>query len=290
LLHDSVLAAALSDRMGHTVLVVMGPPDPDTTDVQLADFDFSKPPGPGFQTVSHPDGIAIRDVSDSYVPALFLKVSEGDFTGWNGSVPLVQLTAVAALIESPPSASADAGGRASTAQPHGPSSITVERGSPDPALLRIALFAEHQWVQTGSIGGSGVPVVLWGGTDSSGDSGVVLRVKTLHLSDLVIVAWSRDPNATTAHRLAPDAPDFPFAFVYYGPDGGRVGVVAPPGVTTAGLVVDGVDVGEERVDASGFASMLVGGQYGLLADQTLEVDLFDASNHQVSRVPVTPYA
>jgi len=55
-------------------------------------------------------------------------------------------------------------------------------------------------------------------------------------------------------------------------------------------VVDGVDLGVNQVDSNGFTSLSVGHQYGVLAEQTLAVDLFDASGRQISRVPVTPSA
>jgi hypothetical protein len=127
---------------------------------------------------------------------------------------------------------------------------------------------------------------LWGGGDKVSTQIVVLRVRTLHLADLVVVAWSGQPSADAEYRLPPDAPDYPFGFLYPGNDGGRVGVLTPLGVTKAVLYVDGVPQGAVPVDATGFASMRINGQFSTPADQTFIVQLFDASGLQVTTVTV----
>lgn len=281
LLHESVLAAVLSDPAGHSVLVVIGPPE--TTAVQLTDLDFSKSGGIDVASVQQQNGIAVRDVTGRYIPALSLKVTEGSYIGWNGDVPSIQLTT---SVRGGPS-----GGTSSTpGVASGPDlpPIPVQRGKPDPELLQYALEVELAWARTGELSAGGQAVVLWGGTDSDGTKLVVVRVRTLHLADLVIVVWSGGGLSDGEYLLAPDAPDYPIGFAYASNKGAHVGVLAPPGVSAAELVVDGVPTGAEPVDATGFASMAVTGQYGTLAEQTFVVRMYDSSHRQVTTAQVPP--
>jgi hypothetical protein len=52
------------------------------------------------------------------------------------------------------------------------------------------------------------------------------------------------------------------------------------------LEVDGVEGPAVTVDANGFASMRVTGQTGLLAEQSLQVNLYDSAGHIVRTLPV----
>jgi hypothetical protein len=295
-LRNDVVAAAVADTQGHDVLLVIGPPN--TKSVELAGAE-SNVPLDQFAALPVDDGIVVDDISGAYVPALQLHVFATAAEVWNGPVPEVQLAgafgigapSVTAAPATPGAAPASSSGvavapSAATSDPT-IKRVVVERGQPDPSLLGTALAAERQYVVTGTFEASGLPVVVWAGTDLSGTVGVLLRVKTLHLSDLLIAVWANAPGDATAYRLAPDAPDTPIAIQYDGAAGASVGVLAPHGITQVGLVVDGADVGVSQVGANGFATLLVGKQYGVLAEQTLAVDLFDANGRQISREPVT---
>jgi len=279
LLHTSVIAAAVADPAGHDELVVIAPPE--TTDVQLGDFDFSKPPGPGFVPIVHTDGIAVTDVSRDYVPALLLQVHVRDFTAWQGPVPIVQLGGAAVAVPSAPVLVFHGPHRAPSASPSPVTPmITVERGHPDIPLLRDALTVQRSWEQTGALP-PGEPVVLWGGTDPSGSSVVVLRVKTLHLADLLVVVYSDAPSEDVDYRLAPDAPDFPLAFVYHNAAGSRVGVLTPLGVTNAAILRGGGAQTDVGVDATGFAS-IPAPSAAELQDPALRIALYDQGGRVVA--------
>jgi hypothetical protein len=267
----TVLSTALADPAGHTVLVVIAPPG--AAEMQLEDTDFSKPPGPGFQPLPSTNSVAIKDVSGSYVPSLILRVRVGT---------------LAELIE-----------HIDTQQLVGTSPTAPQRGTANPDLLAAALADADDWRRTGAFAAPSGTVVLWGGTDARGTDVVVLRLKTLHLSDLLVVAWSGPPQQQFADhlrqgdgvpphqggvfRLPPDVSDFPLVFGY---GDALIGVVVPSGVAKTSLVVDGVEGPQAAVDANGFASMTVTGQTGLLAEQTLQVDLYDASGHVVRTLPM----
>jgi hypothetical protein len=292
--NGDVVVAAVADTQGHDVLIVLGPPD--TSNVLLAGADANAPLEQ-FTSLPVDDGVVINDISGVYVPALQVQVFASGTPIWAGQVPSVQLAATVGIkaslsvgaAGSTPASSSGTGVTSATSDPS-INAVVVERGEPDPGLLDTALAAERQYVVTGTLAASGMPVVVWAGTDSSGTKGVLLRAKTLHLSDLLIAVWGNDPNKATGYRLAPDAPDAPIIFQYDGVAGASVGVLAPHGVTQVGLVVDGADIGVSQVDSDGFATLLVGKQYGVLAEQTLAVDLFDAKGRQISREPVTPSA
>lgn len=267
----TVLATALADRAGHTELVVIAPPA--AADMQIEGTDFSKPPGPGFQPLPSTNGVAIKDVSGSYVPSLILQVHAGT---------------LAVLVD-----------HIDTQQLVGSSPTAPQRGTTNPDLLAAALADADNWRRTGAFAAPSGTVVLWGGTDARGTDVVVLRLKTLHLSDLLVVAWSGPPQQQfadhlrqgdgvpphqgAAFRLPPDVTDFPLVFGY---GDALVGVVVPSGVAKTSLVVDGVEGPQVAVDANGFASMTVSGQTGLLGEQTLQVDLYDASGHVVRTLPM----
>ena len=267
----TVLATALSDAAGHTELVVIAPPA--AAEMQIEGTDFSKPPGPGFQPLPSTNGVAIKDVSDSYVPSLILRVHAGT---------------LAVLVD-----------HIDTQQLVGSSPTAPQRGTANPDLLAAALADADDWRRTGAFAAPSGTVVLWGGTDARGTDVVVLRLKTLHLSDLLVVAWSGPPQQQFADhlrqgdglpphqggvfRLPPDVTDFPLVFGY---GDALVGVVVPSGVAKTSLVVDGVEGPQVAVGANGFASMTVTGQTGLLGEQTLQVDLYDASGHVVRTLPM----
>lgn len=293
---SELVTGAVADTAGHDVLFVLGPPD--TTSVELAGAKTSAPLEQLFPVPVN-DGLVVDDISGVYVPGLQLRVVAGGATIWDGQVPAVQLAGMFGVDVPPVSTtsttaavSPSSPGVAPSAAANDPTikTVVVERGQPDPKLLDTALAAEHQYVVTGALEATGMPVVVWAGTDSSGVAGVLLRAKTLHLSDLLIAVWANAPGVATAYRLAPDAPDAPIVFQYAGVAGASVGVLAPHGITQVGLVVDGADIGVSQVDSDGFATLLVGQQYGVLAEQTLSVDLFDAKGRQISREPVTPSA
>jgi hypothetical protein len=261
LLHGTVIAAALSDPQGHSALVVIGPPE--TTSVLLSDTGADNFYDQSFATIGQDDGIAVRDVSQKYLPSLFVKLFEGQQLGWNRPVPVVQL-----------------GKREPDLPP-----VTVERGTPDAAVLARALDTEADWARTGELNAGGQAVVLWGGSDDRGEQLVVLRVKTLHLADLLIVAWS---DGDGEYLLRPDVPDYPIGFAYPTEKGARVGVLTAPGVASATLVEDGVVTDSAPVDPTGFASLEVNRPYPALPQRSFVVRLYDATGRQVSELPVPP--
>lgn len=259
--HGAVIAAALSDPDGHSVLVVIGPPE--TTRIMLTDSGPAEVADASFDAVSQNGGIAVRDVSRNYLPFLFMRVFEGADLAWNRGVPVIQL-----------------GKREPDLPP-----VTVERGAPDPAVLARAMRIEADWARTGELSAGGQAVALWGGVDDTGQQLVVLRVKTLHLADLLIVAW---PDGDGEYLLAPDLPDYPLGFAYSTPSGPRVGVLAAPGVASARFAEDGVTLGSRPVDATGFTSIAVNSPYQALAQREFAVQLYDAAGRQVSALPVPP--
>jgi hypothetical protein len=261
ILHGSVIAAALSDPAGHSALVVIGPPE--TTSVLLSDVGADNFYDQSFATISQDGGIVVRDVSQQYLPSLFVKLFEDQQLGWNRPVPVIQL-----------------GKREPDLPP-----VTIVRGTPDAAVLARALDTEADWARTGELNAGGQAVVLWGGSDDRGEQLVVLRVKTLHLADLLIVAW---PDGDGEYLLRPDAPDYPIGFAYPTGKAARVGVLTAPGVASATLVEDGVVTNSAPVDATGFASLEVNRPYPALAQRSFVVRLYDAAGRQVSELPVPP--
>ena len=264
-----VIAAALSDPSGATVLVVIGPPN--TTEVQWTNVESLSAPDPprGVDDLAHSDGVTIHDVSSTYLPAVRLVVHVGRAVPWSGPVPEVQLVT------------------GSVAQ------IPVERGFADAVVLGAAMGVARQWQRTGVFGSNADPKVVWGGVDDVGDVGVVLRMVTPQLSDLVVVSWLSDHQRTPqsrAYRVDAATSDAPFAFFYTARDGTRVGLIAPHGTSRATLVVDGVETESVFIATTGFASLPVHGQTGLLAEQSITVRLFAASGQPINElvVPLQP--
>ena len=270
--HDTVVADVLTDSNGHSALLVVGPPE--TTRMQLGNLFLDKPLD-ATNDMPYDDGVAIADMSGISPTALLLRVSIGEVVSWYGRVPAVSLAA-ASGGPSPQAAS--------------PVRENTPLGHPDPVLLQGALVYMHQLMQSGQVATPSVPITVWGGRDSGGTDLVVLRGETDSASGFVVAIWSGAAGTDRALTFVPNAPAYPFAFEYTADDGARVGVLAQPGVAFAGLVVDGVDLGQTKVGATGFAGLRVGHQYGTLAEQTLAVDLFDASGHQIGRVAVPPHA
>lgn len=261
MVHSSVIAAALSDPEGHSVLVVLGPPE--TTRVLLSDVDADNFFDASFDAIVQDDGVVVRDVAQKNLPSLFVRLFEGQELGWNRPVPTIQL-----------------GKR----EPDLPT-VTVERGTPDPRVLARALQTEEDWARTGELGTAGQAVVLWGGADAAGEQLVVLRVRTLHLADLLIVAW---PDGDGEYLLRPDAPDFPIGFAYPTEKGARVGVLTALGIASARLVEDGIVTDSALVSPTGFTSLAVNQPYPALAQRSYAVRLYDAAGRQVSELPVPP--
>lgn len=175
--------------------------------------------------------------------------------------------------------------------------LPVERGFADANVLAAALAAAHRWQASGAFGSSAHPVVVWGGVDDAHDIGVVLRMASPQLSDLVVVTWLSDVESgprSRAYRVDSASSDLPFAFFYAARDGLRVGVVAPREAAKtqakARLTVDGVALPTTPVDSAGFVSLAVRGQSGLLAEQSIDVQLLAPSGKSLSQpfVPAQP--
>jgi hypothetical protein len=263
---DGVVASAVADPAGHVVLVVIAPPR--NIKVQWSNVESLSAPDPprGADQLESTNGITIHDVQDTYLPAVRLVVHVGDAEPWSGPVPEVRLTSN------------------SVAQ------IPIQRGFADATVLGAAIGTAHRWQQTGAFGSTAEPKVVWGGTDELGDIGVVLRMASPQLSDLLVVSWLSDRQRapqSRAYRIDATSSDTPLVFFYPARDGTRVGVIAPDGVATAVLVVDGKASSPMPIDGAGFASLPVRGQTGLLAEQTVEVQ-FLASSGKALGDPVIP--
>ena len=263
---DGVVAAAVSDPAGHVVLVVIAPPR--ATKVQWSNVESLSAPDPprGVDQLESTDGITIRDVQDTYLPAVRLVVRVGAAEPWSGPVPEVRL------------ASGSVAG------------IPVQRGFADATVLGAAMATARRWQRTGVFGSSAEPKVVWGGTDELGDVGVVLRMASPQLSDLVVVSWLSDHQRapqSRVYRIDATSSDTPLAFFYTARDSTQVGVLATDGVATAALIVDGKASSPTPIDGSGFASMPVRGQTGLLAEQTVEVQFLAPSGKPIG-APVVP--
>ncbi|HEX7104849.1 MAG TPA: hypothetical protein VF218_02705 [Acidothermaceae bacterium] len=264
---DGAIAAAVSDPAGHTVLVVIGPPD--TAEVQWTNVEsLSAPdPPPGVDDLPIVDGIVVHDVSSTYVPAVRLVVRVGQDVAWSGAAPQVQLAGSAPVA-----------------------GIPVERGFADAMVLGAAMGLARDWQRTGAFGSSADPRVVWGGVDAVHDVGVVLRMASPLLSDLVVVSWLSDHQRrpqSRAYRVDATSSEAPFAFFYTARDGTRVGVLAPHGSAMAVLVVDGVASAPVPVDGTGFVSMPVSGPSGVSAGHPIEVKLLSASGKPIGH-PVVP--
>ena len=277
LLPDSILADGLIDTNGHEQYVVIAPPD--TTGMQIADFDFDDPSvGTGFTALPYQNGIAVKDMTagataDSFV----IDVTVGSSTFTIKDAPDIQLRPQfvgAVTSDGPPSAPL----------PTPP----VELGHPDGTLLTEALQDAATWEGSNPVVAPR-PVVLWAGNDAAGTKVVVLRVKT-KAYDVLIVEWSSAAPADHAeYLLDPSAPDRPIAFAYRAVDGTRIGVIASSGAAKVELVGDGFDSKPIAFSSTGFASFHIptppadpyssgAGALGVVAN----VRLLDAAGHPLA--------
>jgi hypothetical protein len=260
---DTVLATIVTNSSEKAELVVIAPPT--ASDMKITDFDGT--PAGLFAPLASADGIAVKDVSTIETSKLTLSVQLGAANQFVRQVPRAQL-----------------------------GSNAVERGTADPGLLAAALVAADTWRRAGTIAPSSVPVALWGGTDALGTDLIVVRLKTGDSIDGLLVEWSDATAIGSARPALPlnrpanrhygvgkGQPDFPLAFRY---GSVQVGVVVPAGIATAVLVVNGDEAPPVRVDAEGFASMIMPGIAEPASDLTLQVDLYDTTGGIVRTLPV----
>jgi hypothetical protein len=285
LLPDSVLADGLVDSSGHDEFVVIGPPD--TTGMQLADFDFSKPAGPGFEPLPYQNGIAVKQLgAGSSASTLVLDVSVGTARFELKNLPDINLVPRfdGSIIRNGPPSSAPL------------PTPGVERGKPDPTLVTEALQDAAAWEKS-SPSVPAHPVVVWGGTDAAGTKLVALRVKT-QVVDLIVLEWSGDaPGLHGEILIHSTAPDVPVAFAYRALDGTRIGVVGSAGAKRAVLTYNGKVSKSVALDATGFASFPVtnpspppSNDAASDLEIVASVQLFDAGGHLLSTVPEPPSA
>ena len=283
LLPDSILADGLIDANGHEQFVVIAPPD--TTGMQIADFDFNDPSvGTGFTALPYQNGIAVKDMTAGATAASFvIDVTIGKSTFTIKDAPDIQLRPQfigAVTSDGPPSAPL----------PTPP----VENGHPDGTLLTEALQDAAVWEGSNPIVAAR-PVVLWAGTDAAGTKVVVLRVKT-KAYDLMIVEWSgAAPGDHAEYLVDPGAPDVPVAFAYRALDGTRLGVIASKGAAKVELLGDGATSKPIAFGSTGFASFRIpsppadpnddgAGALGVVA----HVQLLDSAGHPLADLPVPP--
>ena len=283
LLPDSILADGLVDANGHEQFVVIAPPD--TSGMQIADFDFNDPSvGPGFTPLQYQNGIAVKDMTaGSSASSFVIDVTIGASTFTIKDSPDIQLRPQftgAVTSDGPPSAPL----------PTPP----VERGHPDGTLLTEALGDAATWEGSNPIVAAR-PVVLWAGTDAAGTKVVVLRVKT-KAYDLMIVEWSASaPGDHAEYLVDPAAPDVPVAFAYRALDGTRLGVIASGGASKVELLGNGATSNPIAFSSTGFASFRIpsppadpnndgAGALGVVA----HVQLLDASGHPLTALSVPP--
>jgi hypothetical protein len=283
LLPDSILADGLIDANGHEQFVVIAPPD--TTGMQIADFDFDDPSvGTGFTALPYQNGIAVKDMTAGATAASFvIDVTIGPSTFTIKDAPDIQLRPQfvgAVTSDGPPSAPL----------PTPP----VERGHPDGTLLTEALQDAAVWEGSNPIVAAR-PVVLWAGTDAAKTKVVVLRVKT-KAYDLMVVEWSgAAPGDHAEYLVDPAAPDVPVAFAYRALDGTRLGVIASTGAAKVELLGDGATSKPVAFDSTGFASFRIpspppdpnddgAGALGVVA----HVQLLDAAGHPLAALAVPP--
>jgi hypothetical protein len=286
LLPDSILADGLIDTSGHEQYVVIAPPD--TTGIQIADFDFDDPSvGIGFAALPYQNGIAVKDMTAGATAASFvIDVTVGSSTYTIKDAPDIQLRPQftgSVTSDGPPAAPLP--------------TPAIVQGHPDSTLLADALTDAAAWEGSNPIVAAR-PVVLWAGTDVAGTKLVVLRVKT-KAYDLLIVEWSGAAPGDHAEYLVDSAaPDVPIAFAYRAVDGTRLGVISAAGATGATrveLLGDGQNSKPIVFSSTGFASFLVpgppsdpnddgAGALGVVA----HVQLLDTAGHPVTALSVPP--
>jgi hypothetical protein len=283
LLPDSVLVDGLIDVTGHEQFVVIAPPD--TTGMQIADFDFDDPSVPaGFSALPYQNGIAVKDLPASATAASFVvDVSVGAATFTLKDAPDIQLRPEftgSVTSDGPPSAPLP--------------TPAVDSGKPDPTLVTRALEDAAVWEKSNpSVPAH--PVVVWGGNDAAGTHLVVLRIKT-GVVDLVILEWSGDaPGLHGELLMHASAPNVPLAFAYRALDGTRIGVIGSPGATRAVLDFNGTVSKSVPLDASGFASFRVtnpspppSNDASSDLEIVAQVQLYDAHGHLLASVPEPP--
>jgi hypothetical protein len=283
LLPDSVLANELVAPGGDTELVVIGPPD--TTGMQLANFDFSKPLGPGFEPLPYQNGIAVQPFEPGFSPStLVLDLDVG-----TAKFELKDITTIDLVPRF--SGSITSNGPPSSSPLPTPS---VERGKPDPTLVTEALQVAATWEKS-SPAVNAHPVVVWGGTDAAGTKLVVLRVDT-QVVDLIVLEWSGDaPGLHGEILIHSTAPEVPVAFAYRALDGTRIGIIGSHGAVRAVLHFNGKVSAPVALDSSGFASFKVtnpspppSNDATSDLDFVASVQLLDASGRVLATVPEPP--
>jgi hypothetical protein len=257
--------------------------------------------GGGFQPLPTVDGVAVKDVPSGSVSTMVLQAEVAGRQVEIDHKPVIPLGVPAPIVlVRPPSAIA------SFASPSAPlpvptavpssipaPSIGVERGQPDPALLAQALSVAAAWhaadVKDGPTGPA-APLVVWGGTDSTGARLVVVRTQT-NYADLLILEWSGDgPGQHGEYLLNTGAADVPLAFAYRSNKGTRIGVLADDDVASAALDLGGAVVPVKvPFDSTGFASLpLPATVHGSAANLAVGVQLYDAAGRVIGLAPVPP--
>jgi hypothetical protein len=284
LLPDSVIADGLVEPGGHEEFVVIAPPD--TTAMQLADFDFSKPAGPGFEPLAYQNGIAVKQVDPgSSASTLILDVSVGTARFEVKNLPDIELLPRF-------SGSTTSNGPPSSSPLPAP---TVERGQADPTLVAEAVQVAEEWASTSAAAGTGRQVVVWGGSDAAGTRLVVLRIKA-GVVDLIVLEWSGDaPGLHGEILIHSTAPEVPVAFSYRALDGVRIGVIASAGAKRAVLDYNGKTSKPVAIGPTGFASFPVtnpspppSNDASSDLDVLATVQLLDASGRVIATVPEPP--
>ncbi len=179
MLPDSIIADGLIDGSGDEYFVVIAPPD--TTDMQIADFDFTQPAVTlGFSPLPYQNGIAVKDMTAGTSASSFVvDVSVGSAKFTVKDAPDIQLR---------PNFT---GSVTSNGPPTGPSPTPpVERGHPDPTLVSEALQVAAAWESRAR----SVARTRWccgPAPTTAGTKLVVLRVKA-NLVDLLVLEWTGD--------------------------------------------------------------------------------------------------
>lgn len=262
-------AALVADPNGRAVLVALVAPGHLVAELE----DATGESGVRFTV---PDGALAVDVTSMYSSQGVVRLlAPGPV--WEGVPFTVQLTArpVASVLARFP------GGQ-------GAEMIPVQRGHADAGELFRALAVLDAWRRTSELGSPAAPVVLWGGDDGFGTQLLVLRAKTLHRPDLLVVVWGRGPEDAGEYLLAPDIPDYPMAFSYPGSGTSHIGVLVPVGVARVGLYVRGAVRMTAEVGATGFASLPAEVSPTTLADGYATLLLYDRQGREVGRTAVPP--
>jgi hypothetical protein len=282
MLPDSIIADGLIDGSGDEYFVVIAPPD--TTGMQIADFDFTKPAVTlGFSPLPYQNGIAVKRMTAGTSASSFVvDVSVGSAKFTVKDAPDIQLKPNF-------TGSVTSNGPPSRPLPTPP----VERGQADQTLLTEALRDAAVWEGSNPVVAAR-PVVVWAGVDDAGTKLVVLRVKT-KAYDVLVVEWSgAAPGDHAEYLVDPAAPDVPIAFAYRALDGTRVGVIAP-GSSAMVILQAAAESGPYPLDSTGFVSFVfpnpppapnndASGALGVVA----KVQLLNAAGHPIGELSVPP--